>query len=182
MKPALIFIISTLAQLFLLVMLLRFWLPWLRADFRNPIAQGILRITSPLVVPVRRIIPPIGRLDTATVIIAFAIQYLTLLIILTLSAVTPTIGPVALTALIDLVLLSLRLFTFAIFIHIILSWIAPGTFNPATAFISMLVEPVMAPFRRVIRPIGGLDISPIFAIIALQAAAIFLSTLRPFPI
>jgi YggT family protein len=182
MKPALIFIISTLAQLFLLVMLLRFWLPWLRADFRNPIAQGILRITSPLVVPVRRIIPPIGRLDTATVVIAFAIQYLTLLMILTLSAVTPAIGPVALTSLIDLVLLSLRLFTFAIFIYIILSWIAPGTHNPATTFISMLVEPVMAPFRRVIRPIGGLDISPIFAIIALQAAAIFLSTLRPFPI
>jgi len=63
-----------------------------------------------------------------------------------------------------------------------LSWIAPGTYNPATAFISMLVEPVMRPFRKIIRPMGGLDISPIFAIIALQAGAIFLSTLRPFPI
>ncbi len=182
MKPALIFIISTFAQLFLLVLLLRFWLPWLRADFRNPIAQGILRLTSPLVIPVRRIIPPIGRLDTATVVIAFAIQYLTVLIILTLSAITPAIAPIALTSLIDLVLLSLRLFTFAIFIHIILSWIAPGTHNPATAFISMLVEPVMRPFRRVIRPMGGLDISPLFAIIALQAGAIFISSLRPFPI
>ncbi|NIA26852.1 MAG: YggT family protein [Desulfobulbaceae bacterium] len=182
MKPALIFIISTFAQLFLLVLLLRFWLPWLRADFRNPIAQGILRLTSPLIIPVRRIIPPIGRLDTATVIVAFAIQYLTVLIILTLSAITPAITPIALTSLVDLVLLSLRLFTFAIFIHIILSWIAPGTYNPATAFISMLVEPVMRPFRRIIRPMGGLDISPLFAIIALQAGAIFLSTLRPFPI
>lgn len=182
MKPALIFIISTFAQLFLLVLLLRFWLPWLRADFRNPIAQGILRLTSPLVIPVRRIIPPIGRLDTATVVVAFAIQYLTVLIILTLSAITPAIAPIALTSLIDLVLLSLRLFTFAIFIHIILSWIAPGTYNPATAFISMLVEPVMRPFRRVIRPMGGLDISPLFAIIALQAGAIYISTLRPFPI
>jgi YggT family protein len=182
MKPALIFIISTLAQLFLLVMLLRFWLPWLRADFRNPIAQGILRLTSPLVIPIRRIVPSIGRLDTATVVIAFAVQYLTVLIILILSTVTPTIGAIALTSLVDLVLLSLRLFTFAIFIYIILSWIAPGTYNPATAFISMLVEPVMRPFRRVIRPMGGFDISPIFAIIALQAAAIFLSTLRPFPI
>ncbi len=182
MKPALIFIISTFAQLFLLVLLLRFWLPWLRADFRNPIAQGILRLTSPLIIPVRRIIPPIGRLDTATVIVAFAIQYLTVLIILTLSAITPAIAPIALTSLVDLVLLSLRLFTFAIFIHIILSWIAPGTYNPATAFISMLVEPVMRPFRRIIRPMGGLDISPLFAIIALQAGAIFLSTLRPFPI
>jgi len=182
MKPALIFIISTFAQLFLLVMLLRFWLPWLKADFRNPIAQGILKLTSPLVIPVRRIVPPIGRLDTATVVVAFAIQYLMVLIILTLSDVTPTIGPIALTSLIDLVLLSLRLFTFAIFIYIILSWIAPGTYNPATAFISMLVQPVLRPFRRIIRPIGGFDISPIFAIIALQAAAIFLSTYRPFPI
>jgi len=182
MKPALIFIISTFAQLFLLVMLLRFWLPWLRADFRNPIAQGILKLTSPLVIPVRRIVPPIGRLDTATVVVAFAIQYLMVLVILTLRDVTPTIGPIALTSLIDLVLLSLRLFTFAIFIYIILSWIAPGTHNPATAFISMLVEPVMRPFRRIIRPMGGFDISPIFAIIALQAVSIFLSTYRPFPI
>ncbi len=182
MKPALIFIISTFAQLFLLILLLRFWLPWLKADFRNPIAQGILRLTSPLVIPVRRIVPPIGRLDSATVVVAFAIQYLTVLIILTLSSIAPAIIPIALTSLVDLVLLSLRLFTFAIFIHIILSWIAPGTYNPATAFISMLVEPVMRPFRSIIRPMGGLDISPIFAIIALQAGAIFLSTLRPFPI
>jgi len=183
MKPAIIFIITTIAQLYLLVMLLRFWLPWLRADFRNPIAQGILRLTSPLVIPVRRIIPPIGRLDTATIIVAFALQYLTVLIILTISGVPAEIAPVALTALVDLVLLSLRLFTFAIFIHIILSWIAPGTYNPATAFISMLVEPVLRPFRVLIRPIGGLDISPIFAIIALQALAILLSnSARPFPI
>lgn len=182
MKPALIFIISTIAQLFLLIMLLRFWLPFLRADFRNPIAQGILRLTSPLVVPVRRIIPPIGRLDTATVIVAFVLQYLTILIILTISGISAGILPITITALVDLVLLSVRLFTFAIFIHIILSWVAPGTYNPATAFIAMLVEPVMRPFRRYIPTIGGLDISPIFAIIGLQAIAIYISTLRPFPI
>ena len=182
MKPALIFIISTIAQLFLLVMLLRFWLPFLRADFRNPIAQGILRLTSQLVVPVRRIVPPIGRLDTATVIVTFALQYLAILIILTISGITAGILPITITALVDLVLLSVRLFTFAIFIHIILSWVAPGTYNPATAFIAMLVEPVLRPFRRYIPTIGGLDISPIFAIIGLQAIAIYISTLRPLPI
>lgn len=182
MKPALVFIISTIAQLYLLVMLLRFWLPWLRADFRNPIAQGILRLTSPLVIPVRRVIPPFGRLDTATVIVAFGLQYLTVLVILTINSIAPSVVPIALTSMIDLVLLSLRLFTFAIIINIIISWIAPGTYNPATAFISMLVEPVLRPFRSIIRPIGGLDISPIFAIIALQAIAIFASTLRPYQI
>lgn len=182
MKPALVFIINTIAQLYLLVMLLRFWLPFLRADFRNPIAQGILRLTSPLVVPVRRIVAPIGRLDTATVIVAFGLQYLTILLILTINGIPSGILPIASTALIDLVLLSVRLFTFAIFIHIVLSWITPGTFNPATAFIAMLVEPVLRPFRRLVPTIGGLDISPIFAIILLQAVAIFISTLRPLPI
>ena len=182
MKQALIFIISTLTQLYLLVMLLRFWLPWLRADFRNPIAQGILRLTSPLVIPVRRLVPPIGRLDTATVIVAFGLQYLAVLVILTISGLTAGILPIAMTSLINMVLLSLRLFTFAIFIHIVLSWIAPGTHNPATAFISMLVEPVLRPFRNLIPAIGGLDITPIFAIIALQALAIFAGTLRPFAV
>lgn len=182
MKPALIFVVSTFAQLYLLVMLLRFWLPWLNADFRNPIAQGILRLTSPLVIPVRRVVPPIGRLDTATVIVAFVLQYLTILAILAIIGDVKGMVPIAITSLIDLLILTLRLFTFAIFIHIILSWIAPGTYNPATAFISMLVDPVLRPFRRYIPPLGGLDISPIFAIILMQACSIFAGTLRPLPI
>jgi YggT family protein len=182
MKPTLIFLISTFAQLLLFVMLLRFWLPFLRADFRNPIAQGILRITSPLVIPVRRIIPSIGRLDTATVVIAFAIQYLVILVILAISGMSATIAPIALTASIDLLLLTLQLFKFAIFIFVILSWIAAGTYTPASAFIAMIVQPVLRPFRNLIPPIGMLDLSALLAIIALHAAGIFVATLRPLPI
>jgi len=182
MKPTLIFLISTFAQLLLFIMLLRFWLPFLRADFRNPIAQGILRITSPLVIPVRRIVPSIGRLDTATVVIAFAIQYLAILVILTISGISATIAPIALTALIDLLLLTLQLFKFAIFIFVILSWVAAGAHNPASAFIAMIVQPVLRPFRKLIPPIGMLDLSALLAIIALHAAGIFVATLRPLPI
>ncbi|MDX1498514.1 MAG: YggT family protein [Woeseiaceae bacterium] len=183
MRQALIFIISTLSQLYLFVMLLRLWLPWLRADFRNPIAQGILKLTSPLVIPVRRVVPPIGRLDTATVIVAFGLQYLTILVVLLISGTMVGPLPIVLTALSDLVILSCQLFTFAIFIHIILSWVAPGTYNPATALIAMLVEPVLRPFRRIVPSLGGIDISPIFAIILLQAIRIIVTTeLRPLPI
>jgi YggT family protein len=182
MKPALIFIIDTLARLYLLVLLLRFWLPVLRADFRNPIAQGILRLTSPIVTPVRRIIPPIDRLDTATVLIAFALQYLTVLAILAVSGVTAGFVPIAITSLIDLVSLSLNLFTFAIFIHIILSWIAPGTYNPATAFITMLVQPLLRPFRNRIPSLGGLDLSPLIVIILLQACILLVGDYKPLPI
>ena len=179
MQQALYFIIKTLTQLYLLVLLLRLWLPLLRADFRNPLAQGILRITSPLVVPLRRLLPSIGRLDTSTILVAFAIQYLTVLVLLVIRGHTVDTVPILITTIVELAILSLNLFFFVILIKILLSWIAPHTHNPATALLSTLAEPVLRPFRRIIPPIGGLDISPIFAIILLQAAVIFLQTLKP---
>ncbi len=179
MSQALYFIIKTLTQLYLLVLLLRFWLPMLGADFRNPLAQGILRITSPLVVPVRRFVPSIGRLDTATILVAYVIQFLTVLLLLTIGGYRVGTVPIMVTTLIELAVLSLNLFFFVILIKIILSWVAPHTYNYATALLTTLAEPVLRPFRRIIPSIGGLDISPIFAIILLQAAVIFLQTLKP---
>jgi len=179
MSQALYFIIKTLTQLYLLVLLLRFWLPILGADFRNPLAQGILRVTSPLVVPVRRFVPSIGRLDTSTILIAYVIQFLTVLLLLTIGGYMVDTIPIMVTTLIELAVLSLNLFFFVILIKIILSWVAPHTHNYATALLTALAEPVLRPFRRIIPSIGGLDISPIFAIILLQAAVIFLQTLKP---
>lgn len=179
MSQALYFIIKTITQLYLLVLLLRFWLPILGADFRNPLAQGILRVTSPLVVPVRRFVPSIGRLDTSTILIAYVIQFLTVLLLLTIGGYMVDTIPIMVTTLIELAVLSLNLFFFVILIKIILSWVAPHTHNYATALLTALAEPVLRPFRRIIPSIGGLDISPIFAIILLQAAVIFLQTLKP---
>lgn len=182
MIQAVYFIIKTLAQLYLLLLLLRFWLPWLRADFRNPVAQGILRFTSPLILPLRRFVPSIRRLDTATVLVAFVIQFLTLFALLALTDRIVRPLPVAVTAVIELVILSLNLFFFAVLIRVILSWVAPHNYNPITALVTTLSEPVLRPFRRTIPPIGGLDISPVFALILLQAVVIFLHTLKPVPV
>jgi len=168
---ALVFIVNALTSLYLLVLILRFWLPWLRADFRNPLAQGILKLTSPVIVPLRRIVPSFGRLDSATVLVAFVIQYAAIWLILLILGTSAGIGDIAITALVKLVMLSINLFMFAIFVRIILSWISPGQYNPATAIIGTLTEPVLRPFRRFIPSIGGMDISPIFAIIFLGAAA-----------
>ena len=176
---ALVFIINTITSLYLLVLSLRFWMPWLRADFRNPLAQGILRLTSPLVIPVRRIVPSFGRLDTATILVAFIIQYLTIVLLLLILGISADIGPIAVTALVKLTVLSVYLFVYAIFIRIILSWISPGSFNPATAIITMLTEPVLRPFRRLLPPMGGFDISPIFAIILLIAVTIIVNGFKP---
>jgi YggT family protein len=182
MSQALYFIVKTLTQLFLLLLLLRFWLPWLRADFRNPVAQGILRITSPLIVPLRRLLPSIGRLDTATVLLAFVVQFLAVVLLLAIMNRMADPFTIAVVSLIELTILSLNLFFFVILIRIILSWVSPNNYNPITALLTTISEPILRPFRRLIPPIGGLDISPIFAIVLLQAVVIFLRTLKPLPL
>ena len=182
MTQALYFIVKTLVQLYLLLLLLRFWLPVLRADFRNPIAQGILRITSPLVIPVRRFISPIGRLDTATILVAFVLEFLLVLALLALRGLNVGTLPMAITAILELAIQSLNLFFFVILIKVVLSWVAPQNYNPIIALLNTMAEPVLIPFRRIVPAIGGFDISPIFAIVLLKAAEIILQTYRPIPI
>lgn len=178
---ALVFIINAVAQLYLFVLLLRLLLPWLGADFRNPIAQAILKITSPVIVPLRRVIPPFGRVDTATVLVAYIIQYLLILVILLIYDRSAGFLEIAVTAAVDLVLLTLRLFVFAIIIRVILSWIAPGSYNPATAIIHTLTDRILAPFRRIIPSLGGLDLSPLAAIILITAVTIVVAGFKPLP-
>lgn len=171
---ALIYIIDTLSTLITFVFLLRFWLPWFRVDFRNPLAQGILQITSPVINPLRRIVPSIGRIDSATVLVAFLLQASTLLVLTLLAGGEPSARYVVFGSLLRLAILSLKMFTFAIIIRIVLSWIAPLTHNPMTALLARITEPLLRPFRRFIPPLGGFDISPIFAIILLGALTMLL--------
>jgi YggT family protein len=182
MTQALYFIVKTLTQLYLLLLLLRFWLPWFGADFRNPISQGVLRMTSPLIAPIRRFIPSAGRLDTATVVAAFIIEYLLLLLLLAIRGASANFLSLATTALFELAILSLNLMFFVVLIKIILSWVAPDNYNPIVALLNSIAEPILRPFRRLIPPIGGLDISPIFAIVLLQAGVIILQSYKPLPV
>lgn len=177
---ALIYVINALSMLVIFVFLLRFWLPWFGVDFRNPIAQGILRATSPVINPLRRIVPSIGRIDTATILVLFIVQAGTLLLIMSISENPISTKFVVVSSIMALVRQSLQIFTFAIIIRIVLSWIAPQTHNPATALVASVTDPILRPFRRFIPPIGGFDISAIFAIIALGALGILLQDLARF--
>ncbi len=175
---ALIYIIETIASLFTFILLLRFWLPWVGADFRNPVSQGILKATSPLINPLRRILPSIGRIDTATVLVAFLVQAITVVAVLLIMGIPVLPKFVVIASIFELLTLSLRMFTFAIILRIVLSWIAPNTYNPATALLADLTDPILRPLRRYIPPIGGFDVSPIFAIILLGALSILLEDSR----
>lgn len=175
MQNALLFIVRTLFDLYLLCFALRLALQWARVDRWNPLVQFILRVTGPVVVPLRRLLPSMGPVDTATVAALFLLQLLAIVILVRVGCVG-TAGPVQLVllTLLALVHLVLRLWFWAILVWVILSWVGPGRGNPGQELLGALVAPVINPFRRIIPPIGGLDLSPLFALIALQAVTMLL--------
>lgn len=183
-STALVFIVNTLAQLYLFVLLLRLLLPWFGTDFRNPIVQAILKLTSPVIVPLRRIVPPIGRIDTATVLVTLIFQYITIVVLLNIMGLfeLATFKQIAVTTVVNLLLLALNLFIFAILIRIILSWISPGGYNPILALIHSITDPVLRPFQRLLPPMGGLDLSPLFAMILLSALRIVIAGYKLLPV
>ena len=167
---ALIYIIQTLGSLYLLIVLLRFILQLVRADFYNPLSQFIVKATQPLVTPLRRVIPGFAGLDLASLILAILVQLLLMIVTLTLMGynVGGFILQLLVWSMIGVTSLFLKVFFFALIISVILSWVAPGSYNPGAQLVSQICEPLLAPFRKLLPNLGGLDISPIFAFIAIN--------------
>lgn len=168
LNDAAIFVIQTLGSLYLLVVLLRFMLQAVRANFYNPICQFIVRATQPLLKPLRRIIPSMFGLDMSSLVLALIVQMILFAIILTLSYIPFNVLGLLLWAPIGLFALFLKIWFFAMIISVILSWVAPGSQSPGAELAYQLSEPLLAPFRRVVPNLGGLDISPILAFIVIQ--------------
>lgn len=172
---ALYFIVDSVLTFAVYAFLLRVLLPLARADFRNPLAQAILALTGWLVMPLRRILPPIGRVDTASVVALVIVQLLATLILFRLrtGALFPLL-PLLVAALQALVLATLLLYTVLIFVYALLSFIAPGARSPATTLLASLCEPLLSPLRRVLPVVGGIDFSPLVAIVGLTALRILI--------
>jgi YggT family protein len=172
---ALIFLLETLLSLAMLAVLLRLLLQWSRADFRNPLARSIVQLTNPVIVPLRRLLPAIGRIDTAScvAVIVFAAIEVAVSWLLSGSGPPPAIIWVRLTVF-DILRTTLWTYFFAIFIYAMLWMIAPGVYSPAQNLLVSLCEPVLRPIRRIIPPLGGLDLSPLWAGIAIQMLLILL--------
>jgi len=168
LNDAAIFVIQTLGSLYLLVVLLRFILQLVRANFYNPLCQFAVKATQPLLKPLRRVIPSMFGLDMSSLVLALIVQMLLFAVILLLSGYKVDVLFLAPWALIGIFALFLKILFWAMIISVILSWVAPGSHNPGAELVQQITEPVLAPFRRIIPNLGGLDISPIFAFIALQ--------------
>ncbi|WP_122585835.1 YggT family protein [Pseudomonas viridiflava] len=169
LNTAAIYVLQTLGSLYLMLILLRFVLQLVRANFYNPLSQFIVKATQPLLKPLRRIIPSIFGLDMSSLVLAIIVQMI--LMALTLLLIIGTTGDpllLLLWSIISVTALFLKIFFFALIISVILSWVAPGSHNPGAELVNQICEPALAPFRRIVPNLGGLDISPILAFLVLK--------------
>lgn len=176
---ALIFIVSAVLQIVLIVFLLRVLLPLSRSDSRNQLSQAVIRLSNPLVLPLRKMLPPVGKMDTASVIALLLVQTAVSATLWLLGAFPWVLAPPQFVqlVLISLVTLVLHFYIFALLLYVLLSWVAPGTYSPAGALLESLCEPLLRPVRRLIPPLAGIDFSALILIILLQAINILIGGL-----
>lgn len=167
---AFIYILQTLGQLYIFVVLLRFMLQLVKADFYNPVSQFVVKATQPLLMPLRRFIPGYGGLDLASIVLALLLYMALSFLLLTLAGVPAAalLLNIFIWSALSLAALFFKIFFFALIISVVLSWVAPHSNNPAAILVRQLAEPVLLPIRRLLPDLGGIDISPIFALLALN--------------
>jgi YggT family protein len=169
------YLIQTLLSLYLLAMLLRFLLQLARADFYNPICVFLVKVTNPLVIPLRRVIPGFAGLDMASLLLALLLQLAGIVALLLINGLgLPNILLLLAWSALGIVALLVKIYFFALLAMIILSWIAPQSRNPAVFLLFQITEPVMAPFRKALPPMGGMDFSPILVFILINVIQIAL--------
>jgi YggT family protein len=162
-RDAFVYILDALFSIVVWAFLLRLLMQLVRADFRNPFAAAILALTNPLIMPLRRLLPPIGvQVAAQAILLAVA------------GGIAPPLAQLLRVSLIALAINTTYVLTGAILITVILSWVAQGGYHPVAALFHSLSRPVLRPFQRLIPPLGGLDLSPIFALILLQALRILI--------
>ncbi|PHM26679.1 YggT family protein [Xenorhabdus ehlersii] len=164
------FVFFTILDLYIAVLLLRVWMQWARCDFYNPFSQFIVKITQPVVRPLRRVIPAIGPIDTASVLLSYLLIIIKILLPIWLATgqfLVPS-GAIFLFSVIELLTAAGKLVFWLVIARALLSWISQGR-NPVDYVLIQLTEPLMAPIRRIIPSMGGLDFSAMIVILILYA-------------
>jgi YggT family protein len=176
-----VFLVKTIFSIYLGLVLIRFILQTIKADFYNPISQAIIKITNPLVIPLRKVIPSFRGFDLSTLFLAICLQLLQIFLLTLIAgqllyvlSINQFLGVlIIITG--ELLSQIIQLYTFFVFITVILSWIPQSGYNPIVTLLTQLTEPLMHPARKFIPAIGGLDFSPIGILIALQLASYLIS-------
>ena len=162
-------VIYILGQFYITLVLLRFILQVSRADFYNPISQFIVKATNPLLIPLRRIIPGFRGIDFASLVLAIALQFVLLMILSSASfeAVSQNLMFLLGESLMALLRSLIQLYTWALILVVIISWVAPGSYHPGAQLLAQITDPLLRPIRQIMPATGGLDLSPMVLMLLL---------------
>jgi YggT family protein len=172
MQNGFVFLVSTLFDLFLFVLIVRLILMWSGVNYFDPVTQFVTKVTNFLIKPLRRVIPNFGKLETSTLVVILCLQIIKFLLVSLISYGMPNAGGLALLACADTLKLIIQFFFYAILIQVIMTWIQPQ--SPIMSTLYQVTSPIMQPIQRLIPPVGGMDISPIPAMLGLQLLIIML--------
>jgi YggT family protein len=169
-------LVNAIAGFYLFLVILRFLLQAVRADFYNPISQFVVKATNPFLIPIRKVVPGLWGLDFAAIILGLIVELIAISLSLLISGYGLPIANIFVWGALGLIGLVLKLYFWGILIMVIASWIAPGNYNPALSLLQQLIEPVMKPIRKMLPDMGGFDISPIIAFLLIQVFEVLLIT------
>ncbi len=163
-----IFLIETFFSLYILAVMLRFLLQCVNANFYNPVSQFLVKITHPPLKILRRVIPSIGRIDTASLVLLIVLQMVSGWLVFALQGTVSPVEAIFVWAIMELISLLINIFVVAVLVQVILSWVNPGSYSTVTSLIYFLTEPLLGTVRRVIPPMAGIDFSPVVVLVGLQ--------------
>lgn len=166
----LVFLIDTVVSLYILAVMLRFLLQWTQADFYNPVSQFLVKVTHPPLRVMRRFIPAVGRIDSSSLLLALLLQVVANFAILAIKGLSIGFVAVILISATDLIKMLMDIYIYAIFAGAILSWFAAGSYSSASSILYSLTEPLLSVCRRLLPDLGGIDLSPLVALVFLQMA------------
>lgn len=175
-----IFLIDTLFTLYIFVVVLRFLLALSKANFYNPLSQFLVTVTNPVLVPIRRVVPSLGPLDTASIVLVLGLKILQLWLLAFIGNASYSVATLVVVAILQILELVVYIYIVSIIIQALLSWVAPTTQhygNPMASLLYSLNEPLLQPARRLVPQMGGLDLSPLVVIIMLNVILIVLNSL-----
>ena len=171
---ALTFLVQVAFGIYILILMLRVLLQVFRADFYNPLSQFVVRLTEPVLAPLRRLVPRVGRIEGGALVVMLGAQMIEFWIVFGMRGVEPSLAGLAVVSAAELIELCTTVFFWAILIRVILSWVNPGIRHPASDIVHSLTEPVLAPARRALPAMGGFDLSPILVLVGLQLVNLLL--------
>ena len=166
---ATIFLVELSFDIFILALLLRYLFTIVRVDTLNPLSSLIMKITNPLLKPLRRTIPGYLGIDWSSVVALFLVQTIEIILIaLIIKGVMPALSGLIILTIAYLLRMILYIYLFIIFVQVIISWISPNTYNPITTIMHQISEPILKPARQIIPSAGGLDFSPLIALVIIN--------------